>query len=165
MACFDLQHQYLVQPLFVDSSLAASRYSIAATQVLCSNNCGHQSKSKVSFVKMFFGFVFFLDAIRSCAFRGWGWNGPKCIALLLVRITEACLEIGFSLAALIGWCGRLSVHDSSFSVHGSNRGWSFLMVTRHTAIDTLIPCTIQKFLPTWRISAVRVVSTASLLVF
>lgn len=29
-------------------------------------------------------------------------------------IAEACLEIGFSLTALIGWCGRLSVHESSF---------------------------------------------------
>lgn len=28
--------------------------------------------------------------------------------------------IGFSLTALIGWCGRLSVHDSCvFSVYGS----------------------------------------------
>lgn len=33
-------------------------------------------------------------------------------------IAEACLEIGFSLTELIGWCTRLSVHESSFSVYG-----------------------------------------------
>lgn len=45
----------------------------------------------------------FLHTTRSCAFSG---------------IAEACLEVGFSLTALIGWCGRLSVHESSLSVYG-----------------------------------------------
>lgn len=39
-------------------------------------------------------------------------------SVLFMHIAEACLEIGFSLTALMGWCGRLSVHDSSFSVYG-----------------------------------------------
>lgn len=39
------------------------------------------------------------------------------------------------------------------------------MVTRHTAIDTLIPCTIQKFLFPLRISALWVVSTGHLFGF
>lgn len=81
MACFDLQHQYLVQPLFVDSSLAASRYSIAATQVLCCTYCVHKSRPKVSFVKVFFFSFCFLDTIRSFAFCGRGLNRPKCIAV------------------------------------------------------------------------------------
>lgn len=58
-------------------------------------------------------------------------------------IAEACLEIGFSLTALIGWCGRLSAHDSSFfffflymePLWGSELSWWWLA---HTAIDTLI---------------------------
>lgn len=66
----------------------------------------------MSFVKVFFFFFSFLDTIRSFAFCGRGLNRPKCI-------TEACFEIWFSLTALIGWCGRLSVHDSSFSVYGA----------------------------------------------
>lgn len=62
MACFDLQHQYLVQPLFVDSSLAASRFPIAATQVICCNYCLHQSRPLYQSLlwKCFFLYFFFL---------------------------------------------------------------------------------------------------------
>lgn len=144
MACFDLHHQYQVQPLFVDSSLAARRYAVAATQVMCCNYCVHQSRPQVSFVKVFFfSVVVVLDTVRTCAFGGQGWSGPKCIAVLFLHIAEACLKIGFYLTAPIGWCGRLSVHESSYM--DPRWSWSFLMVTRHPAIYTLIPCTIQKY--------------------
>lgn len=107
MACFDLQHP--VQPLFVDSSLAASRYSIAATQVLCCTPCVHKSRPMLSLWKSSFGhykdFLFFVI------------EGLTDLSALWC-ITEACFEVGFSQTALIGWCGRLSVHDSSFSLHG-----------------------------------------------
>lgn len=86
---------------------------------------------------------FVMDTVRTCAIGGQGWSGPKCIAVLYLHIAEACLKIWFSLTAPIGWCGRLSVHESSYM--DPCWSWSFLMVTRHPAIYTLIPCTIQKY--------------------
>lgn len=75
--------------------------------------------------------------------------------MLFTRMTvEACWRLGSPEQPLMGWWGRLSVHDSSFFLYMDPlEGFSFLVVTRHTAIDTLIPCTIQKFLSWLRLCA------------
>lgn len=70
----------------------------------------------MSFVKVFlFFFRFFSGHYGVLPFVVEGSTGLSALQC----ITEACFEIGFSLTALIGWCGRLSVHDSSFSVYGA----------------------------------------------
>ncbi len=72
-------------------------------------------------MKVFSLFFFFSGHYKELRLR-WSrveWAQVHCSAVH--GIAEACLEIWFTLTALIGWCGRLSVHESSFSVYGPTR--------------------------------------------
>lgn len=90
MAGFDLQ------PLFVDSWLAASRHPVAAAQVPRCNYCVcSASRPEVPPATL---------------------SHSLCWELCL--LCSACLEVGLSLTAQAGWCGRVSVHDSSVSLYG-----------------------------------------------
>lgn len=102
MACFDLQHQYLEQPLFVDSSLAASRYSIAATQVLCCNYCMHQSRPAVSFFVYVhvWKWVFLYPHSGHYKELSLWWARVECI-VVSYELLRHVWKIGFSLTALI----------------------------------------------------------------
>lgn len=93
LACFDLQRQLRAQPLFVDSSLAASTHCVAAAQVLW---------------------------CTAGLFRPYMTTRPTTpppspdLRVLAAAVCSFyCLEIGFFRTALIGCRGGLSVRDSS----------------------------------------------------
>lgn len=83
LACFDLQRpqQRRAQPLFVDSSLAASTHCVAATQVPWCTTAGP---------RWIFGERFIPTRPPSSP------PPPLCLQQLFVHFTEACLEIGAS---------------------------------------------------------------------
>lgn len=56
------------------------------------------------------------------------------------------LKIGFFLTVWEGGAEDYMHMSHPWLYKNLLKGWSFLMVTRNIAIDTLIPCTIQKFL-------------------
>lgn len=138
MACFDLQHQYRVQPLFCwqfTGCTARSCYTGSGALITACTTARPPGA--------------FLESpppppLWTSGAHSTPWPPPPqgtsvlqgCFFFFFffLPIAEACLEIG--------WRGRLSVHDSSLFLCI----WSFLVVTPHTAIGTLIPCTIQKFL-------------------
>ena len=135
MACFDLQHQYQVQPLFCwqfTGCTASSCYTGSGALITACTTARPPG-----------AFFFFSPILLTSGAHSTPWPPPPqdtsvplgcfCVFFFCL-IAEACLEIG--------WRGRLSVHDSSLFLCI----WSFLVVTPHTAIGTLIPCTIQKFL-------------------
>lgn len=128
MACFDLQHQYLAQPRFVDSSLTASKAlhscytgSILLLGFLLLLLWSYAPKQAWSVFAQSAFIIFFpwllqevvvpsllrsevdLNALQCCSWYCWGMFADW----VLPNSTDT-----------VGWCGRLSAHESSLSVYG-----------------------------------------------